>query len=260
MSALRLTVVGSAGSFPSAQSAASCYLVEFGETRVLLDIGNGALGGLQRHVDPRTLDAVFISHLHADHCADLTALYVLLKHGEMRRAARLPVFGPAQLAQRAAGMYSVGGADLGDVFEFRTVRSGQTVAVAGVEVAVAAVAHAGESFGFRVGAGGRVLAYSGDTSECDSLVSLARDAHLALFEASCLESQTQANSAVLTLHMSAAGAARTARRAGVPRLALTHFVDWSRAEDDSRAAYVAEAARHFGGDIDVAYPGRHWVV
>jgi ribonuclease BN (tRNA processing enzyme) len=55
---MRLVVVGSAGSFPGPDSAASCYLVQAegpdgaGTSRtwnVLLDLGNGALGPLQRH-------------------------------------------------------------------------------------------------------------------------------------------------------------------------------------------------------------------
>jgi ribonuclease BN (tRNA processing enzyme) len=78
VAAVRLTVVGCSGSFPQPDAAASCYLVEAdddaGRTwRVLLDLGSGALGPLQRHADLHALDAVLLSHLHPDHCIDLTA-------------------------------------------------------------------------------------------------------------------------------------------------------------------------------------------
>jgi hypothetical protein len=81
---MRLTVVGCSGSVPSVDSPASCYLVEADDGqrpwRVLLDLGSGALGPLQQHVDPTRLDAVLLSHLHADHCLDLCGLYVMLKY------------------------------------------------------------------------------------------------------------------------------------------------------------------------------------
>ena len=56
-SGMRLTVVGCSGSYPGPDSPASCYLLEADDAdgrtwRVLLDLGNGALGALQRYVDP----------------------------------------------------------------------------------------------------------------------------------------------------------------------------------------------------------------
>src|SRR5690606_10081583 len=68
---MKLTVVGCSGSFPSPDSACSSYLVEADGYRLLLDMGNGALGALQRHCGLYDLDAVALSHLHADHCIDM---------------------------------------------------------------------------------------------------------------------------------------------------------------------------------------------
>jgi ribonuclease BN (tRNA processing enzyme) len=72
---MRLTIVGCSGSLAGPTSPASCYLVQTeheGRTwNLVLDLGNGALGALQRHVDPEAIDAVVLSHLHADHCLDL---------------------------------------------------------------------------------------------------------------------------------------------------------------------------------------------
>lgn len=81
---MRLTVVGCAGSFAGPQSPASSYLISADDGartwNVLIDLGNGALGSLQRYLDPIELDAVFLTHLHPDHCADLTGLYVTRKY------------------------------------------------------------------------------------------------------------------------------------------------------------------------------------
>src|SRR5664280_755299 len=108
---MRLTIVGCAGSFPGPDSAASCYLVEADDDsgrcwRVLLDLGSGALGPLQRHLVPGDIDAVLISHLHPDHCVDLCGLYVALRYNPAGRARRrLPVYGPSDTAARLDAMY-----------------------------------------------------------------------------------------------------------------------------------------------------------
>jgi ribonuclease BN (tRNA processing enzyme) len=68
---MRVTVVGCAGSFPGPDSPASCYLLEAEGFRLVIDLGNGALGVLQRYAGLFSIDAICVSHLHADHCVDL---------------------------------------------------------------------------------------------------------------------------------------------------------------------------------------------
>jgi ribonuclease BN (tRNA processing enzyme) len=68
---VRLTIVGCSGSFPGPDSPASSYLVEAEGFRLLIDLGSGALGALQRYASLYEIDAVCVSHLHADHCLDL---------------------------------------------------------------------------------------------------------------------------------------------------------------------------------------------
>ena len=62
--------------------------------RILLDLGSGALGALHRYADPLSIDAVALSHLHADHCLDLCGFYVLRKYHPSGPQPRLPVYGP----------------------------------------------------------------------------------------------------------------------------------------------------------------------
>ena len=75
-STARLTIIGCSGSFPGPDSPASCYLVEADGFRLLLDLINGALGALQRHAGLYDINAVCLSHLHADHCLDLCSFFV----------------------------------------------------------------------------------------------------------------------------------------------------------------------------------------
>ena len=94
--------MGCSGSFAGPTSPASSYLVraehEGREFNLLLDLGSGALGALQRHIELSDLDAVMVSHLHPDHCVDLLGLYVTRKYqpsGPLPE--QLPVYGPAAM-------------------------------------------------------------------------------------------------------------------------------------------------------------------
>ena len=73
---MRITVIGCSGSFPGPEGPASCYLLEAEGFRLLLDLGNGAVGALQRHASLDSIDAVCLSHLHADHCLDICPFWV----------------------------------------------------------------------------------------------------------------------------------------------------------------------------------------
>jgi ribonuclease BN (tRNA processing enzyme) len=76
---MRLTVVGCSGSIPSPRSPASCYLLEAEGFRLVLDLGSGALGPLQRYAAVHQVDAVALSHLHADHFIDMCSFWVARK-------------------------------------------------------------------------------------------------------------------------------------------------------------------------------------
>ena len=76
---MRITVLGKSPAWQDAGGACSGYLVEEGETTLLLDCGNGVFGKLREHVDYTDVDAVVISHVHADHFIDLVPYsYALL--------------------------------------------------------------------------------------------------------------------------------------------------------------------------------------
>ena len=87
----RLTIAGSSSSIPRPDRACSSYLVDDGETSIVLDLGTGAFSNLRRYVDYDRLGAVVISHMHADHFIDLIPLRYALRYGPRRRSAKLPV-------------------------------------------------------------------------------------------------------------------------------------------------------------------------
>ena len=102
----RLVVLGSSGAWPGAGHACSGYVLEHRGFRLVLDLGNGALGPLQRHIDLADLDSVFVSHLHPDHCVDICGLYVTRKYRPGGAVpGQLDVHAPTGASDRFALMY-----------------------------------------------------------------------------------------------------------------------------------------------------------
>jgi ribonuclease BN (tRNA processing enzyme) len=212
---MRVTVIGCSGSFPGPDSPASCYLLEAEGFRLVLDLGNGALGVLQRYAELFGIDAICLSHLHADHCVDLEAYWVARQYTAGGPLPPIPVHGPRGTAERLAGF---SGDDLPPI----------------------------ETYGFRIEHAGWRLAYSADTGESDALIRLAEGADLLLCEASFLDAPDNRPN----LHLSARQAAEHAVRAGVGELVLTHLVPW---HDRDRS--LAEAAAVYQGPLSLATSG-----
>ena len=247
---MRLTIVGCAGSYPGPDSPASCYLLEAddegGRTwRLVLDMGNGALGELQRYVDPLTVDAVALSHLHADHCVDLTGFYVLRRYHPSGRHPSIPVWGPEGSAERLARAYDLPPSP-GMAGEFDFCVYDGPFRVGPFEVVPTQVAHPVSTFALRVSAGGRTLTYSGDSGVCASLDEAASDVDLFLVEASFLEGEDNPPD----LHLTGKEAAETATRARARRVLLTHIPRWY---DSARV--LAEAQGGYSGPLELAKGG-----
>ena len=247
---MKLTVLGCSGSVPGPDSPASGYLIEAEGFRLVLDLGNGALGPLQRHVPAHEVDAIVLSHLHTDHCIDLASYVNVLRYGPNRREGRIPVIGPSGTRDRIETAYDpmARKLNLQELFEFSTPRSGELGPFA---VSVAAANHPVPTFAVRVTVADRTLVYSADTGESDALVSLAHGADVLLCEASFGPDDAY----VPDLHLTGKQAGEHAARAGVDRLIVTHVPPWG-----SRDVAVAEAASAFGGSIEAARPGAvYWV-
>jgi ribonuclease BN (tRNA processing enzyme) len=242
---VKLTIVGCSGSVPGPDSAASSYLVEHDGFRLLLDLGSGAFGPLQRHLDPADVDAIVLSHLHPDHCFDVAPMVVHRRHG-MTGARRIPLLGPAGTHDRLAMAYDPAGrTGLRDLFDVAAVTPGERE-LGPFRLRFERVNHPVETYAVRVGAGGRALAYSGDTGVSDRLVAVAEGADLLLCEASLDPGPDNPPN----LHLTGAQAGEHAAKAGAGRLLVTHVPPWTdagRARDDAAVA--------FGGPTELAAAG-----
>jgi len=249
---MRLTIVGCSGSFAGPTSPASSYLVQAeheGRTwNLVLDLGNGALGALQRHIDPLAIDAVVLTHLHPDHCLDLCGLYVVQKYSPVvvtRR--RILVYGPRRTRERMARAYDMTPPDgMHHEFDFRELVDCEAVRIGPFTVTPHLVNHPAEAYGIRVEADGEVLAYTGDTDTCDGLKPLFHNATLVLADSAFIDGRDHARG----IHLSGSRAAQAAVDAGgVQRLMLTHIPPWN-----DPAVCRAQAAAVWPGDVELAEP------
>lgn len=237
---MRLTVLGCAGSFAGPDSACSAYLVEADGFQLLVDIGSGAFGALQRYADPERIDAVALSHLHLDHWADLSGMEVFRSYHPGGPLPELPVWGPGGLAGSIEQVLGPGAP-----FALRSLVGGEQQ-IGPFQVTAVRMNHPVQTFGLRLEHDGRVLAYSADTGPCDALVELARGADLLLCEASYVEAGDNAPD----VHLTGGQAGEHATRSGVDRLLLTHLVSWNDVEQ-----VRTEAAATFAGELAIARPG-----
>jgi ribonuclease BN (tRNA processing enzyme) len=245
---MRMTIVGCAGSFPGPASPASSYLIEADGFRLVLDLGSGALGALQRHCGLDDVDAVCLSHQHGDHCLDMCGYLVARTHHPGGPRPRLPVYAPARTDERLSTAMGLDpGPAMTQAFDFVTLAPG-TIEIGPLRVTTARMTHPVETYGFRIEHAGRVLAYSADTGPCAELTTLAAGADVLLCEASFLEGA----GLPADLHLTARQAGQHAARAGVGELLLTHLVTWN---DPARS--LEEAAAAFGGPLSVAACGQH---
>jgi len=246
---MELTIVGCSGSYPGPDSPASCYLVtaDDGERdwRILLDLGNGALGALHNYADPLAIDAVLLSHLHADHCVDMTSYYVLRKYHPSGVQPRIPVYGPKGTARRLAKAYDLPHTPgMREEFSFHRYR--ETFQVGPFEITPVRVDHPVPAYALRIRVGDTVLAYTGDTGPTDALVEIAQGADLFLAEAAFREGEDNPPS----LHLTGREAGQVAAKAEVKRLVLTHIPPWHSREDA-----LAEAVEVYDGPAELAHAG-----
>lgn len=246
---MKLTVLGCSGSMPGPDSPGSGYLLEADGYRLVLDLGHGAFGALQRHVDPADVDAIVVSHLHADHCIDLTAYIVALRYGPARARVqqpdgRIPLIGPSGTRARIEAAYDPYARKPGlhELFAFSTPRSGELGPFA---LSFATMNHPVATTAVRIMCGDRSLVYSADTGESDALVSIAHGADALLCEAS----YGPDDAIVPDLHLTGKQAGEHADRAGVGRLIVTHVPPWG-----SRQVAADEAATTFSGTVEIAEP------
>jgi ribonuclease BN (tRNA processing enzyme) len=247
---LRASVLGFAGAAPLGGACPS-YVIRGGERTVLLDCGPGALERLWREHLLAVLDAVVISHMHADHILDLLLMSGELGRGKLRAerpALYVPTGGLEVLARLDSVFSDVPPGESRFEQTFATFEYGpeDRLAIGGLELSFAPTAHRGLCCAVRVTDGQAVVVYGADGAPSEALEQLASGADLLILEATY---EDDVEAAAAQGHMTALQAGELAARAGVDRLALTHLLP------GNHQRLRAIAADAFGGPIELAREG-----
>jgi ribonuclease BN (tRNA processing enzyme) len=259
---MRLTVLGKSPSWQDAGGACSGYLIEEDDTAVLVDCGNGVFAKLREHIDYVDVDAVVLSHLHADHFLDLVPFAYALTYAPRQQPVPVdrwpgtdcpacPVLhappGAKELFRRVVGSW--GNEDLiENAFDLREYDPSQQIEIGPIRISFQPVPHFTETFAMSISStngSGRIV-YGADCSPTDALAEFAHGADLMLVEATLPRPERTG----MRGHLTPEEAGGHARGAAAKRLLLVHISDeldagWAR----------KEAAEAFGGPVEVAEEG-----
>jgi ribonuclease BN (tRNA processing enzyme) len=228
---MRLRVLGSSGGYPAPGNPSSGFLLEHGAAKLWIDAGNGTFAELQRIADFTRVDAILLSHVHADHCADIYPLHVAVRYG-VGGGFKLPLYAPPGTAEALGGLLGPTGAEqLAEAFDFQTIEAGQGIEVAGVRFSFLRTDHPAHTLAMRAETAEGTLTYSADTGPNVDLAGFAHGSDLLLCEANYQDRRMG-----VPLHLSARQAAGIARQAGGRELALTHVWPTLDPKDSLREA------------------------
>lgn len=247
---MRVTALGGSAAIPNAGAGCAGFLVEEGETRLVLDLGPGTLAELRRHVDLADVDAVVITHMHVDHVLDVVALRHGLAFKPEPRPTPLPVWLPpgGEALLRAAlapleGWTAAGRFD--EAVALREYASDRPLPVGELTLTFQPTVHDVPCWAVRVQGGGAAVVYGADGGPGSDLAGFARGADLLIAEATLTVGDDDPGRGSLT----AVEAGELASRAGARRLLLTHL--WQEHNLEAQRA----AATSYDGPIIVARPG-----
>jgi ribonuclease BN (tRNA processing enzyme) len=217
--------------------------VQNGDAAVLLDCGNGVLSNLGRIIDPTHLSAVFVTHGHIDHFADLYALQAALRYAPDGPRPPLPLFVPKGLFERMGRILTPHGAqEFGAAFEVTELEADRAITVGDMTITPREVDHIPYTFALVVEADGARLCYTSDSAPGAALSAAAAGAQVLLAEAT-LPPQYEGHAP----HMTPGQAGELAREAGARTLVLTHL--WPTVDREQAAALARE---RFDGRVIVA--------
>jgi ribonuclease BN (tRNA processing enzyme) len=254
---MRLTVLGRSPASPNAGEACAGYLVDGGGARVLLDVGPGVVAQLRQYHHPDDLDAVIVSHMHADHMLDLVTLRYVYPWRAQPKDRRLRVVMPPgsadQLLDLARGVGNP--RHFEDTFRLSEHDGTSPMRFGSLEVRPVETVHYIPCWGFRLDADGRRLGYTADTGPDEVVGEIAEGTNLLLSEATLRSLDEDAQPPDRRGHLTPAEAGSYAREGRAEKLLLTHLP----VDGDARWALDA-AADTFGGDVEIATPARSYEI
>lgn len=245
---LKLTVLGNNGPYPKAGGACSGFLLDSGETKVVLDFGNGVLSRLQHYIDIEEISAIILTHLHSDHMGDIMILRyaadIKLMKGQMKKPIK--IYAPAEPIEEFNRL------KYKEALEVIKINPAETLVIGDLKISFREMIHSYKDYSICIEKDSKKFVYSGDTCANDGLVEFAKNADLFVCEAGLLERNEKS---LKVMHLTAREAAQIAKKAGAKRLLLTHFLPGFKLEQ-----YINEATSVYNGIMEIAGENKSYYV
>jgi ribonuclease Z len=187
---MRVTLLGTGTPFPSAERFSSAILVQVAGKNLLFDCGRGVVIRLtQTEVNPKDIDALFLTHLHSDHVVGIPDLW--LTGWFLGRSEPLRIWGPQGTSSMAEHLAQAFAFDIhirqtapdplpgkGVEIDAKEIAQGEIYNDGSTRVSAFLVDHGTvkPAFGYRVDSAGHAVVISGDTKFCQNLVDFAKGA------------------------------------------------------------------------------------
>lgn len=242
---MKLTVIGFWGGFPEVDGATSCYLLEDKGFSLLLDFGSGSLSKLPKYKKVPDIDAVVISHYHADHIADIGVLqYALLVNAKITNKEHIvPIYGfENEEFSKLTHHYTKG-------VEYDPSK---TLEIGPFKIDFLETIHSVPCYGMRITNGETVLVYTADSAYNEKWFKFSKNADIMISDCNFYAGMDASSSG----HMTSEEAALIAKNANVKNLLLTHFHPTSIQSHLEKLK--TEAGEVFKGEIALAQEGLHW--
>jgi ribonuclease BN (tRNA processing enzyme) len=247
---VRITVLGKSPAWQDADGACSGYLVEGGGRIVLLDCGPSVFAKLRTVIDYERIDAIVITHLHADHVFDLVPFASGLRYRPWAEPVPRPRLIAPPGAREVFSSLCVGGSMTADhlelAFDLTLYDPSDTLRLGGLDLRFQPVPHYIPANAVEFAENGARFTFGADCGPSDELCTFAAGTDLLLIEATLPEPEPPDDRG----HLTPFEAGEHGARAGAKRLVLTHFATELGAE-----WVCAEAARAYDGPVHAAHEG-----
>lgn len=241
---MELKIIGYWGGYPGVDGASSTYIISKNDFHLVVDIGSGGLCKLQKYVNVTDIDAVILSHYHADHIADVGVLQqsLLVQSFLTEKVRTVPIYGHKE-NDRAFHQLT------DDFTKGVEYNPENTLKIGPFFIRFLRTKHSVPCFGMRITDGNSTIVYTADSAYQDEWIKFSKDADLLLAEANFYKGQDAAKSG----HMTSEEVGIIAKNADVKEVILTHLPHFGE-----HAQLVEETKEVFNGSVTLAHEGLTW--
>jgi len=240
-SIINIVIIGFWGAYPGCGEATSGYLLQSNGFSLLMECGSAVLSLLPGFTDVGSLDAVLLSHYHADHVADIGCLqYAVKVQADLGlRSDPLPLYGPEGDTCPSLTYH--------EYTRARYVKPSEPSQIGPFTVTFQETSHPALCYAMRIESEGKVIVYTADTGWYDGLTDLASGADLLLCETSLYNRYF----GWVDGHLTAGEAGKLASKAKVRKIVLTHLP-----HSGEHGELLEEVKEVFPGPAELAATGK----